>query len=100
MATVETNLKNDATFSILKQEVVDPSKGYFLLSGDAGLGKRTILFFLSEDVAHPSFYFRWLVYIDPQDWNNYYPIVKVMIEHWVDLDLKPLGTTLPNDLGK
>ena len=99
MVEYELSLNEDPTASILKRAIVDPSKGYIFLTWITDSDrKENVLVLFSEDVS--GFFHRFVVRTGPEDWDDYYPIVRAIVDHWADWEYRPLGIALPDDLSE
>ena len=94
----EQSLQESNVLKILDQGIISTNQAYFLVNGTVDVGNRTILEFTSR--SPDGVFYRLIAYIKPDEWNDYYAIVRTMLVGWVDLELQPIGTMLPEDLGK
>jgi len=81
-------------FEIMASEVVDESRAYFVARQDSTL----FLGVLSQNPARGWYHTLISVFDDRAQWDEYYPIVRAMIEGWYGLYDNPLGFSLPADL--
>lgn len=97
IAEIESSVSEMPTAVVFEKQIIDIRHGFLFLNLEMDNGKeRHLLILVSEDsegLVH-----RMLVYVYPENWETYYPIVQAMIENWVDPELSPLGMPLPEAL--
>ncbi len=84
----------DGGFEIMASEVVDDSRSYLVARQDSTL----FLAVFSENPVKGWYHTLISVFDDRAQWDEYYPIVRAMIEGWYGLYDNPLGFSLPADL--
>ena len=79
--------------SSFKRKVVDANRGYFsFYDGEDNL------YLFSKDTQGLFHFIQ--ISTAPEDWDNYYPIIQAIVDHWVDLDSKPLGMAISLEFDK
>jgi hypothetical protein len=89
----------DPSLSLVKQEVVDSKRAYvfYEIEPESGNNEHALIVFSQSprDLEFRSI----LVFVDVQNWDNYYPIVRAIVENWAwSWDNSTLGITLPETL--
>jgi len=82
--------------TLLRDRVVDARRSYAFFSGRSASGKaryQVVMFSKNRD--------RGLFYVFSADtyakeWYRYYPLLRAMVNGWVDLKRRPLGMPLPD----
>ena len=66
---------------------------------EAGSDER-LLVFTAQYMDNPSGAFTHLFcsYVSTEDWDDYYPVIRAMLDKWVAHDYAPLGATLPETM--
>lgn len=98
ISELEDAISQAPNVSLINRQVVDAKKAYIFSQTEAESGiKRYTLIVLSQD---PEGWFRTLYAIaDVQDWNDYYPIIRAIVENWaLRWDNSTLGVALPETL--
>ena len=87
-----------STMKILMKEVLDNDKAYVLLSVETESGRnRYLLEFFSKNPRQGWFHI-FSAFTFQEDWDEYYPLIQVIIKHWYGLYDNQLGVELPETL--
>jgi tetratricopeptide (TPR) repeat protein len=101
ISEISDNLNALDVHQILATEMIDKDKGYILVNlNHNSETSEMMLLFTSRYLNNPSGAFTHVfsAYTSPENWDDYYPIVREMLIHWVATDYGPLGDKLPESL--
>jgi hypothetical protein len=98
-AQVLASLEQEAAaggLTLLRKQVVDARRSYAFFSGRSASGKtRDQVIVFSKNRGRGLFYvFSADTYA--REWYRYYPLLRAMVNGWVDLEHRPLGMPLPD----
>lgn len=96
ISELEVGLNSEPDIEILMTEFVDSQKGYFFLTSEQDTRSRYRLVLISEPPEGCYFYLGASTHHD--EWGDYYPLIRIIVEHWFDLSNNFLGVSLPETL--
>lgn len=96
ISELKVGLNSEPDIEILMTEFVDSQKGYFFLTSEQDTRSRYRLVLISEPPEGCYFYLGASTHHD--EWEDYYPLIRIIVEHWFDLSNNFLGVSLPETL--
>ena len=88
-----------ARMSVAQQQVVDPNHAYALLNVTTDSGHKRLLLRVYSKDQERGFFYLLSVYTDTmKEWAGYYPLIRAMVEGWVDHKGRSLKVPLPATL--
>jgi hypothetical protein len=99
MTELEEAIRQQPDLSLLKWQVVDPQKAYIFLESNPESGDPVYRLIVFSQVPSDQWFRTLSVITDVQDWDEYYPIIRAIVENWaLSWNNSTLGLTLPETL--